>query len=349
MSLENNKDKALPFFAGLCFFLSLIDVMLPKPIVFLRLGLANLSLMLAMDVLSCRYFFLLLIVKVIGQAMLSGTIFSYIFFFSLLGTFSSGIVMYILNFLRQKDLISFIGVSMGGALASNASQLLLARYVIFGEGAWYILPPLLLISLITSLILGVFANNFYSSSIWYESLLTGENELTPYEKNLYNIKKKKGGIYRLFIGLFLIALLIFIEIPEIKIVIFGAALVLCIVEKIKLHIFSLIFTSLFIVILNLFPPYGYVIFEYRLFNAIPLIIAKEALFQGIIKAILFEGLLYISKWMLKEEFNIGGAIGKIIKHSIYVFQRLMTCKKEIKATNLIGSLDSILLSLDKIM
>lgn len=90
--------------------------------------------------------------------------------------------MYILNFLRQKDLISFIGVSMGGALASNASQLLLARYVIFGEGAWYILPPLLLISLITSLILGVFANNFYSSSIWYESLLTGENELTPYEK-----------------------------------------------------------------------------------------------------------------------------------------------------------------------
>lgn len=104
VSLE---DKELPLFAGLCFFLSLVDVMIPKPVVFFRLGLANLALMLAMDVLSTRSFFLLLLVKVIGQAMLSGTIFSYVIIFSFIGTFSSGSVIYILNFLRKKK-IDFI-------------------------------------------------------------------------------------------------------------------------------------------------------------------------------------------------------------------------------------------------
>lgn len=349
LSLEDEKNKALPLFAGLCFFLSLIDVLTPKPVPFFRLGLANLALMLAMDVLSVRSFFLLLLVKVAGQAILSGTIFSYVVLLSFVGTLSSGVVMFLVNFLRKKRFISFIGLSMLGALASNISQLLLARFVVFGEGAWLILPPLLLVSLISSFILGIFANSFYISSIWYESLLTGEIELKSYEKNLYNIKRKKTEIHRIVIGFVLIALLLFVDLPEIKALIFGAGMVLCIAEKIRLNIASLLFTSFFIIVLNLFPPYGYVIFQYKIFGIFPIMITREALLQGVVKALLFEGLLYISKWMLRYEFNIKGAFGEIIQRSVFVFQRLMTCKKEIKLNNLVGSLDSVLLSLDKII
>ncbi len=348
LSLSAEEKAALPLFAGLCFFLSLIDVLLPKPVPFFRLGLANLALMLALDVLPAPSFFLLLLVKVAGQAMLSGTMFSYVLLFSFVGTFSSGIMMFLLNFLRKKNLISFIGVSLLGAIASNMAQLLLARFVVFGEGASLILPPLLLISLITSLILGIFANSFYINSIWYEELLTGEREIKTYEKNLYNIPKKKGELHRIIIGLGLIALLVFIDLPQIKAVIFGAGLILCIVEKIKLHIASLIFTSFFIVLLNLFPPYGYVIFQYKLFGSLPIILTRDCLIQGITKALLFEGLFYVSKWMLKAQFEVKGTLGEVISHSIFVFQRLMTCKKEIKLKNLVGSLDSVLLSLDKI-
>lgn len=346
VSLE---DKELPLFAGLCFFLSLVDVMIPKPVVFFRLGLANLALMLAMDVLSTRSFFLLLLVKVIGQAMLSGTIFSYVIIFSFIGTFSSGSVIYILNFLRKKRLISFIGISMLGALVSNIAQWFFARYVLFGVGAWYILPPMMVFSLITSLLIGLFANSFYLSSIWYDGLLTGEIEVAGYEKKNYSTARESSSVYRFVVGGFLILLLLFIDLPEVKIVIFASALILCVIEKVKINMFHLIFTSLCIVLINLFQPYGYVLFEYNLFGIFSVVITKEALLQGIVKAVLFEGLLCVSKWMLKGELNINGKIGTTIKKALYVFQRLMTCKNEIKMKNLVGSLDAVLLSLDKIL
>ena len=53
-TLTEEKEKTLPLFAGLCFFLSLVDILFPKPLPFFRLGLANIALMLAMDVLSAR-------------------------------------------------------------------------------------------------------------------------------------------------------------------------------------------------------------------------------------------------------------------------------------------------------
>jgi len=341
-------DKALPFFAGFCFFLSLIDILVPKPLPFFRLGLANLAIMLSMDVLSHRSFFALLLVKVLGQAMLSGTMFSYVILFSFLGTISSAFAMYILNFLRKKRLISFIGISMLGAFASNASQFFLARFVILGEGAYFILPPFLLMSLISSIILGLIANSFYTSSLWYESLLTKEIELKAYngqEQKMQDNNKPQ----RLIIGLVMIALLIMLDVPPIKVILLGSALILCIVDKIKINIINLLLTYACIIIFNFFPPCGYVIFKYNFFGLFNIIITKEALFNGIMKATLFEGLLYISKWMLKTHIKVGGSLGSLINKSMFVFQSLITCKKEIKFNNLIGTLDSVLLSLDRIL
>jgi len=341
-------DKALPFFAGFCFFLSLIDILVPKPIPFFRLGLANLAIMLSMDVLSHRSFFALLLVKILGQAMLSGTMFSYIVLFSFLGTISSAFVMYVLNFLRKKRLISFIGISMLGAFASNASQFFLARFVILGEGAYFILPPFLLVSLISSIILGLVANTFYTTSLWYESLLTKEIELKAYSEKKPK-EKNDNKLQRLIIGFLIIILLIMIDVPTVKVVVFGCALILCIVDKIKINIISLMITYVCIIIFNFFPPCGYVIFKYNFFGFFNIIITKEALFNGIMKATLFEGLLYISKWMLKTHIEVGGSLGSVINKSMFVFQRLITCKKEIKFNNLIGTLDSVLLSLDRIL
>ena len=348
LGLSLKDRKALPYFAGLCFFLSLIDVLVPKPIPFFRLGLANMAVMLSLDVLSTGAFFLLLLLKVLGQAMLSGTVFSYIVLFSFAGTFASGAVMYLLNFTRKKNILSFLGMGMLGALSSNIAQFFIARFAIFGEGAYLILPPLFLISM-SSFIIGIFANSFYSSSLWYESFLTGELELKEYEANLYNINITSCGKHRLIIGLLMIFFLVFLELPQVKVVVFAVALLLCILEKIKIHIISFLLTSLCIVLVNLFPPYGFVILEVNLFNIIPIILTKEALLQGIEKAILFEGLLYTSKWMLKSELKLSGTFGELLQKSLFVFQRLMTCKKEIKMSNLVGSIDSVLLSLNKLI
>lgn len=79
---------------------------------------------------------------------------------------------------------------MLGALVSNIAQWFFARYVLFGVGAWYILPPMMVFSLITSLLIGLFANSFYLSSIWYDGLLTGEIDVASYEKK--KLQHRKG-------------------------------------------------------------------------------------------------------------------------------------------------------------
>ena len=66
---SERKDAITAWFAALCFFLSTIEYMIPKPLPFLRLGLANLPIMLAIGVLPPRQFLALVLAKIIGQGL----------------------------------------------------------------------------------------------------------------------------------------------------------------------------------------------------------------------------------------------------------------------------------------
>ena len=169
-SLEAKQSLAL--LGAMCFFLSAIEYMIPKPMPFIRIGLANLPLLLALDILSFRRFFLLASIKVLGQALISGTLFSYIFLFSLAGTFASAFAMYILHRVLGSRLVSFIGISTLGAMVSNVSQLALAYIFIFGESVMYIAPPFLFTGIITGVVLGLFCEVFTRQSKWYAGIVS---------------------------------------------------------------------------------------------------------------------------------------------------------------------------------
>ncbi|HNY18261.1 MAG TPA: Gx transporter family protein, partial [Treponemataceae bacterium] len=154
-----NKDTVTAWFAALCFFLSTIEYLIPKPLPFLRLGLANLPVMLAIGILPFRQFCALILIKILGQGLIGGTLFSYVFAFSAVGTVSSALVMLALKKAFPRG-ASFVGISVAGAFASNASQLALARWFIFGESAWYVAPPFCAVGVITGAILGLFANRY---------------------------------------------------------------------------------------------------------------------------------------------------------------------------------------------
>jgi heptaprenyl diphosphate synthase len=133
----------------------------------MRIGLANLPLLLALDILGPLDFFLLALLKVLGQGILGGTLFSYIFFFSLAGTFTSAALMYILRSLLGKKHLGFAGIGCAGAMASNGIQLLLAHYFIFGNAIRYLIPPFLASGFITGIALGILCEYFCRRSIWY--------------------------------------------------------------------------------------------------------------------------------------------------------------------------------------
>ena len=159
--------ETIAVFAALAIFLSTIEYMIPKPLPFLRLGLANLPLIISLAVFSPRDVLVLALLKVVGQGLVNGTLLSYIFLFSLAGTGASVIVMLLLYRLFYRQ-ITLTGISVIGALSSNAMQLWLSKLFIFGSSVTYIAPPLITAGFFTSLFLGIIASDFIHRSKWLE-------------------------------------------------------------------------------------------------------------------------------------------------------------------------------------
>jgi heptaprenyl diphosphate synthase len=161
-----------------CLFLSTLEYLIPKPLPFIRIGLANLPLMLALDLLSPRYFSLLVLIKIAGAGIIGGTIFSYVFVFSLFGSLASALVMYGLRRVRAGLRFSLTGIGVAGAMCSSGIQLFLARFLVFGEGIRYLVPPFLAMSLLTGCALGLFCEQFCRRSRWYQTVLSPVNTFT---------------------------------------------------------------------------------------------------------------------------------------------------------------------------
>ena len=175
--------KLISFLAALCLFLALIENAIPKPLPFLRLGLANLPVILAIFLLPRGKILLLVLFKVAAQGLFSGSLFSYIFLFSAGGSFSSALAMMGLAALcgirrenaggtggRRFFAVSAVGLSLSGSLASTLTQLALARIFLFGANTRYFAPVLLVSGLATGLILGIFAEMFMRKSLWFKSI-----------------------------------------------------------------------------------------------------------------------------------------------------------------------------------
>jgi heptaprenyl diphosphate synthase len=164
-----SRTDLVAFMGALCLFLSAIEYMIPKPIPFLRVGIANVPILLCLDLLPVPLLLLVVVLKVFGQGLIGGTLISYVFLFSAVGSFSSAFSMLLFRRLFGRR-ISLVGVGVLGALFSNCAQVLLARVLIFGEGAWLIAPPFLALGTVTATLLGLFAERFAARSRWLASV-----------------------------------------------------------------------------------------------------------------------------------------------------------------------------------
>ena len=164
-SVNKSSQNLVALAAAVCLFLASIEYVIPKPLPFLRIGLANLPLLLALDLFPAAQFFLLLALKVLGQSLLQGSLFSFVFLLSAGGSLAGGLAMLAAR-RALKGSASLIGISILGALASNLVQLTLARWLAFGRSAWLIAPPFLLVGLVSSCILGYLAQSYRDHSAW---------------------------------------------------------------------------------------------------------------------------------------------------------------------------------------
>ena len=244
---------------ALCFLFSTIEYMIPKPLPFLRIGLANLPVMLAITLLPLRSFSLLVLIKVLGQALLGGTLFSWLFLFSLAGTLSSAAFMYSLKKLLRSR-VSYIGLSVGGAFVSNASQLVLAKYLVFGESARLVAPPFLFMGVITGTILGMFANHFAAKSRWFAAVRDGTLTIGSLPELPAGTSSGKDLI-RIPAALVLILILMFSPSLVVTAGITLLSVVLLIVSTIRFRFVPPLLAVTGIVLFNLLVPFGRVLAE----------------------------------------------------------------------------------------
>jgi heptaprenyl diphosphate synthase len=155
----------IAFLGATCLFFATIEYLFPKPFPFFRLGLANLPVIISLKLFSPGYVLLLVLLKVLGQGLINGTLASYVFLFSLGGSFASAFMM-IGVYRLFGDRISLVGVSVFGAIASNVVQIYLSVRFIFGLSAWIIAPPFVALGVASGLAVGLFAQKFWEQSRW---------------------------------------------------------------------------------------------------------------------------------------------------------------------------------------
>jgi heptaprenyl diphosphate synthase len=161
-----DKLELTAFMGALCLFFSTIEYLFPKPVPFFRLGLANIPIIVSLEFFSPGYVFLLVLLKVVGQGLINGTLASYVFLFSAAGSLASALGMLAAHRLGGKR-ITLVGVSLFGAVASNVVQIWLSVTFIFGVSAWIIAPVFLGLGTASGFFVGLFAERFREKSRWF--------------------------------------------------------------------------------------------------------------------------------------------------------------------------------------
>jgi len=331
---------------GLCFFLSTMEYMIPKPLPFIRLGLANFPLLLALDILPFNYFALLAALKIAGQALISGTLFSYVFLFSLAGTTVSSLLMYALRKSLGKKRISLVGVSASGAMAFNAVTLIMAYYFVFGKSIRYAAAPILALGIVTGILLGFLCEYFIARSKWYSN----PNTQTINEGlSIHSVKPRAMNAREKFCvknfsspdlaiaGLCMIPALLFNQDTFTRIVQFLFFFFIALLSGKKINPLITLSIIFAIVFFNLLVPYGELLYSIG-----PLKITTGALLSGLRRAVTLEGLFMLSRFCIRSDLAFPGAFGKLAGESLRVFSRLAESKNIFTRKNWIESLDGLL-------
>lgn len=148
------KSKAAYFgmFTALALIFSYVESLIPISfgIPGIKLGLANLVIVIVLYRMGVKEAVLLSIVRVILAGLMFGNLFSIIY--SLVGAMLSLVAM---TFLKKTDQFSVMGVSIAGGVCHNVGQLIVAVVVLESVSIANYLPVLTISGLITGFIIGI--------------------------------------------------------------------------------------------------------------------------------------------------------------------------------------------------
>ena len=142
-------------FTALALIFSYVETLIPFQIGIpgVKLGLANLIIVIALYKMNLKETYLLSVTRIILSGFIFGNLFSIIY------SLSGGLLsLSVMAFLKKQGGFSVMGLSIAGGVMHNVGQLLVAMVIVETFSIIYYIPVLLIAGVITGLVIGVAAN-----------------------------------------------------------------------------------------------------------------------------------------------------------------------------------------------
>ena len=147
-------------FATLALIFTYVEVLIPYNLGIpgVKLGLANLIIVIMLYKTTAREALLLSVTRVLLSGFLFGNMFSILY--SLAGGLLSFLVMFLLKHIKG---FSITGVSIAGGVTHNVAQICVAALVVQNRKLFYYLPALLVAGVITGMLIGILSDRILSA------------------------------------------------------------------------------------------------------------------------------------------------------------------------------------------
>ena len=328
----SRSERTIAFVSAVTLLCSTLEFLIPKPLPFLRLGLANLPLLIILDIIGFKAYLAILFLKAIGQGMVSGTLFSYLILVSLAGTLSSGLAMFGTQRLLGRR-VSLVGISLVGAFVSNLSQIAVASAIVYGRAIWIAAPLMLALGMATSLVLGILAEHYRRRSSF--APLLGDPFFT-----LSHIREEQRDGQRTATIAVMITIAAIIATDGLPALLAAVALMYALQASCRRRIrigppLALLFSLL---LLSLAEPNGRVLFSFG-----HLAVTETALLNALMKALRLIALLSASQALVGTKPTLQGRAGSILALTLAYFARLTHAFANTTGT-IVARIDQALLS-----
>jgi len=147
----------IAFLASMAIMFSIAEHMIPKPLPWMRIGLANAVTLFSFGMLSPIEVLYMILARVFATSFIIGSFLSVTFYLSISGAVASFVVMFLLYRYLQKY-FSLVGISLAGAITSNLVQLTVVNsFFIKGILSLYFVPIVMFFAIFGGTITGLLA------------------------------------------------------------------------------------------------------------------------------------------------------------------------------------------------
>lgn len=142
--------------------LSMVEGLIPIPVPGVKLGLANIIILVMLYDFKTSEAFMVLMIRIFLVGILRGNIFQMPFFMSLCGGLTSFVIMRIFSIFK---FFSIIGVSVIGSIFHCVGQIVIAIILLGTAQVVYYLPLIAILSTVTGVLTGIISKRFLSLNL----------------------------------------------------------------------------------------------------------------------------------------------------------------------------------------